>query len=303
MEPRSMFCRFFRAPLPAACLIWAAASFLLGSEVGNSWDEDVPTELKVAITKVVHGVGLDADLDPIEGQLLLLTEKWKRPEERAAIYGAIAHLYGNRHIRAKEAWKVVGYAQKALEHTPDLQERCQLYMDWASALGSQIFFGYVPKDGFPEARRNVAEPYLHVLAIMAENLKITERQPPFKASPDISESQPSDNSPRLHEWAVWANKRMREEIREYDLQDYLFVLKQPMIDCVARLYSKPPYATEELRTLATEIVKKPEMVKEILDATEAKIQEKEAKGTEKEGKAAAGGVPQKAEEAPPVRTH
>jgi hypothetical protein len=157
----------------------------------------------------------------------------------------------------------------------------------------------VPKDGFREARCKAAVPYLHVLAIVAENLKITERQPPPRAPADVRESEPSENSPRLHEWAVWATKRIEEQRREWDLQDYLFVTKQPLIARLAVLYSTPPLATEELRRLATEIVKKPEMVKEIMDAVEAKIRGQEAEAQEKGEKAAAGAVPPKTEQAAP----
>jgi hypothetical protein len=299
MEPRYKLSNGWPLGLVGACLIFAAAWICLAVQVARSSDEGVPTELRVEIGKLVDGVGLDADLEPVEGRLLTLTAKWKAPEERAAIYAAISSLYGNRRIRGPEAWKVVGYAQKALEHTTDLQERCSLYIDWASARGTQIASGLIPKDGFPEARRNAAVPYLHILAIVAQNLKITERQPPFKASADISESQPSDNSPRLHEWAVWANKRIQEQSKEWDLQEHLFVLKPQLIGSLARLYSTPPYATEELRRLATEIVKKPEMVKEIMEAVEAKIREQEAKAQEKGEKAAAGAVPPKTEQAPP----
>jgi hypothetical protein len=211
--------------------------------------------------------------EEIEGELLILTGKWKTPEERAAIYAAIADMPTKTYLKSIDRWKVVGYARKALEHTSDLVKRCHLYSAWGGVLSAPIFDWQVPKAGLAEARRRAVVPYLNVLAIVAENLKITEHQPPPSAG--VLESKPSRTSPRFHEWAEWANKRVAAVTEEWRLQEDLLTYKGVMWN-VVELYSHEPYATEELRRLATEIVKKPEMVNEIMAAVEAKMREQDA---------------------------
>jgi len=294
-----------RARYPAvgpfiAFLALAAAGVSLVGGGEQSWQEPVQEDLRAIIAKTLGPADPDADPDPKEGELLMLTAKYRTPEERAAIYAAIVELRSNTLRKWGNAWKIVGYAQKALEHTADLQDRCRLYVRLGEAFGRPIGLGEVSKDEFPEARTKAAVPYLRALAIVAEKLRIKEYDE-RPTSWGVRETEPPLTNPRHKEWVEWANKRVDELRKEWDLQEYLLAVKGPLIEQLARRYSTPPYATEELRGLATEIVKKPEMVKEIMDAVEAKIKEDEAKAPAKGEKPAGGAVPPKAEEAPPGR--
>ncbi len=263
------------APFVASLVVLAVSAGI--PSAGGDQPAQGPATLSQEIQKVLDKSGPDVNPEPLEGQLLMLTARWQTPEDRAQIYAAITEIYVNQHNRAERAWKVVGYAKMALEHTADPAERCRLYEHWASAAAPGIFWGYVPKDEFPEARRRTVVPYLHVLAIVAENLKITERQPRPSLPPEIRDAEPAPYHRGFHAWVQNANAWLAEHNKEWELQDTLLLYKEHIPALIVELYAKPPLANDELEALATEIVKKPEIVKEIMDAVEAKIAEKSAK--------------------------
>jgi len=136
--------------------------------------------------------------------------------------------------------------------------------------GTEMNVPYMLSSGekYAKGRRQFIVPMLKALKILLGNGVASEDAPP--ALPAVNMFDAPQDSPeyealvKKHEEEMEAHSRA---ILLLELWNWRVVLMQNVVG----YYSQPPYATDELRQLATEILQDDAVVKEIMDRVAANI--------------------------------
>ena len=251
-------------------------------EVQASLEKDDPGRLEQLLAEIrSRNMGTKTDLrvaisawKELEAECLELLYEYKSREDKGKIYAAIAYIYSERGYRplagdiTQQALKAIEYCEKAIEYPLAVLDAGRLHIYWADAL--QIANRASAEDEFAAARREIAVVCLTGLKLVLANQTTTKVQPLpvvnlfcYSGSKDDPAYQ---ELLKTHEAEVAARKRAL-------LQDGLIRYRDVMTQKIVSLYSREPYATDELKRLTGEILKSEEVTREIFDKVEEKRHE------------------------------
>ncbi len=212
-------------------------------------------------------------MEKMETQYLELLQEYDSPEDKGRIYAAIANSYINSGIQTPGGLpvfpeKVAEYCEKALQYPQEVPDSCRFYSFWGAALQAQCYKS--GEEDFSVARREIVIPYLKTLKFVFDNLTSRESQNlPSVVAYDVPPSDPHYGE------IVRKHNRQMNKWKEVKLNNKLLRYKDVLVPKVVSLYSQKPYATDELRELAGEILKKEDTVKELISLVTNKIKDKD----------------------------
>jgi len=218
--------------------------------------------------------GRETQFEEVERYASKLLETHSAPDERAQIYYTVCVAYASADARRYHD-KMVEYATKALECPLDPRKRSVMYTYWGDAI--QVKHRGVHGPQLAIARRKAVVPYLKGLQDQLQ-LKLPDEKPelPEWAQERRTEGRQESYEQRLTKakakkeafHRVW--KRVRFEWKMIDCRNIL-------ISQIVFMYTRVPTATEELRKLASQIVKDKNLVDQIVMRVEQGIKDRNRK--------------------------
>ena len=223
-------------------LLLAAAGLALTGRPAVS----IADELEDALRQVDKlRAGFDTPFDEVEKRCDALLQTYTAPEDQARIYYELANVEAQSgHQRPAKSLR---YTLKALGLPLEREKRLQLYMYWGSAIGA-LHRG-ARGDALKAARKQAAMAYLQGLkeALQyAEEVQKTPLPPPWE--PKLSDQRRPLNKRAMTARASAAGKR-EDLLRDLTIREMAFQRS------LAFLYSRAPFATDELEKLAREVLK------------------------------------------------
>jgi hypothetical protein len=183
--------------------------------------------------------GAKTDFAAVEQRCKELLSEYTKPEEQARIYFMSAHVEGQSGLRHPA--KTIGYVKKALSLPLDPEQRLQLYMYWGNAL--EVTYRGAKSDALKKVRPEVVEPYLKGIAECVGYVAETQMTP----LPPIQEAPGPDdrnwNGAREHNYAKSIKLDKLETLQGF---------QKAFENQIAFVYSRVPFATEEIEKLATQ---------------------------------------------------
>ena len=206
-------------------------------------------ELRIALQELEQ-MRWDGKFPPYheaERRTAKLLKEYPDPGDQGQIWFELVHIYGQT---AGPPQRIIDYAKKALEFPHDPPRRIRLYSYWSDGL----FF--LNADGpLPERRRAAAAVRLDAL------MELRKYNLPDNV-PELLDATPPDSEE--------ARERARV-VKELDQQrDRIF--KQ-----MVWMYTLRPFATEEIRELATEKTNDRKLVNRLMQALEREVEASIAK--------------------------
>ncbi|MCI0640590.1 MAG: hypothetical protein L0Y72_22770 [Gemmataceae bacterium] len=219
---------------------------------------ELPKELRAELVRM-DGMrkGFDTKLDEVDELGRTLLEKYTDPKERGQIYYWLAHVHGQSGLRKPE--KVVEYAKKGLELPIELLQVPTLYCYWGDAV--QIARSGA-REPVPARRKWSAVVYLAGLREMLR-YPLPHKAPELPAVGRglVRNALPGENEVILKQQAKQiAARRFAEFQRE------MIWKRDILVGQIAAMYQHPPDAPEELRELATGVLRDPRDVERFLRA-------------------------------------
>ena len=223
------------------------------------------THLKQSLLEIDKQRGeKKVEMETLEEECLKLLRKYDAPEEKGEINAAVAFMYANEGMR--QPTKVAEYCEKALSYPLKITKACQLYVYWGESLEAK--HSDSKSDIFVAVRRQIVMPYLTGLKLVLDNQTTREIQEPPAVGKYRYDGPTSDPQYRKmlkkHKDEISKRKRV---ILQNKLVEYRKVFTSK---CVA-LYSRKPFATDELERIAIDILKNREAVKELVTEVKAGI--------------------------------
>lgn len=251
-----------RGMMTAAAVLWLAASAFGANEL--------LIELRKA-EAAVYETGLSREeraqrLEALETEFKALLEKHEAPEDKALIYAELAYTWAQTGMLRPE--KTIEYSKKALwGQLTDPLARMRLYVYWGDAI--QLSRGPVRGKELAEVRKEAVIPYLTGLKEMLKQ-DLPEAKPEIPIMTILNDDGPRD-SPE-HARVEAQNKAAMLARWQCDMIDR----RETLIGQIVYMYSRSPFATEELQALATDVVGNAKMVDKIVSRVKAKIEERKA---------------------------
>ncbi len=201
-----------------------------------------------------------------------LLRQYSKPEEHGRIYYKLAMHYSLTD--SKERKRALECARKALDLPIGPRDRLRTYIRLGDAI--QIANRGVRGEEMVRVRRAAVMPYLTGLK---ESLKydIPDKNPEVTvARPDRYHGPPGTEEFREAMRKIEVYNKALERVR---FQRDMILRRDTLTSQIASLYSRMPFATEELRTLATDVLQDEKAIKRLMDAVEEPIGKRSKKFT------------------------
>ncbi|MCY2951884.1 MAG: hypothetical protein NTU53_07885 [Planctomycetota bacterium] len=200
--------------------------------------------------------------DQVEQEAATLLRKHPRLEDQALIYYTVAEVYAQSGQVTPA--KTVEFCQKALQCPLEPMRKLQLYIYWGDAI--QVMNAGVVGSNLAAARRQAVIPYLKGLKeTLHLNLPLQTPEIPAVAP------MPSPNTPDYQE----ALRIYQAQISDRELamrQRDMIRHRDTLSDQIVFMYSRMPFAPQELKSLATASLADPAAVDRLTAATAATVQ-------------------------------
>jgi len=219
----------------------------------------------------IHGQSKGTDfenLEKLETECLRLLKEYDSPEHKGKIYATIAFIYSESGFWIKNIQlpKTIEYCKKALQYPLAPLTACAIYGKWTDALMCR-YWSY-PKEEFVKRRREATVLCLTGLKLALDNNAPKEMP---EGPPMVSKYECPTDSPEYQEILREHEEQLRAR-RRWEIETELYFQRGALTQRCVSLYTHEPYATDELRRLAGEILKGYDaVVEEILTEVEAKI--------------------------------
>ena len=212
--------------------------------------------------------GKQTPFDLVESETeRLLTLYGDTPEIRAEIYYTAAGVYAQSGMWFPQ--KTIDYCKKSIESTPtDRVADAQMYVYWGDAI--QIANAGVTGAALAQARREAVIPYLRGLRVLVA-LGSSEPEPEAPGRP----VKPYRFNPDPQELALYEEYVAR--LREIKAHRHVVLMEDVTTRQIAFMYSRLPFATDELRKLAMDIIEDEGAVDRLIAAVEVKVRERTRK--------------------------
>jgi len=245
-----------------AILLSGILYLLVFSSVGKA--ETVEEEL-FEIDKL--RAGFDTPFDEVEKRCNKLLQTYTEPEEQGRIYYELTKVEGQSGFQRPA--KAIEYAKKALELPQDPWRTTRLYEYWGSAI--QVAHRGTHDKEMAKARRQAVILYLQGLREL-QQYDLPEVKPPIPMAGFITHAGPTDSEEyrklkRKQEKEIAAQKLAKFQRSMIEHRDILTLQ-------VSGMYSRFPWASDEIRELATKILKDKDAVERLMSAVDAAVQQR-----------------------------
>ena len=196
------------------------------------------------------------------------------PKGQGQIYYELAHIDAQSGLARPQM--VIDYAKKALQFPLDPLQRLRLYVYWGDATLVRK-----PTDPLPGRRREAVPIYLqglmemHAFTAPPVAPQPTEVVPPQKPPEAATRAANPAKGKSPHKLttkeAIEQHERQLAPPRQARMQDQIARGREILMGQIVWLYGRKPFATAELRELATATTHDPELVARLVEMTQAKI--------------------------------
>ncbi|MHC4086323.1 MAG: hypothetical protein ACYSWZ_11345 [Planctomycetota bacterium] len=211
--------------------------------------------------------GFKTPFDEVEKRCNELLKKYTKPKEQGKIYYELTKVEGQSGFQRPT--KAIEYAKKALELPQDPWEKVRLYIYWGDTI--QVAHRGVHNQELVTARRKAVIPYLHGLK---ETLQydLPEVKPDLPGVDRFDYGGPSDTEEyrsmiRKHQEQVEARKKAK-------FQRAMIRHRAVLTSQVSTMYSRFPFASNEIEKLANEILEDKVAVDRLMSAVNAAVQQR-----------------------------
>lgn len=214
---------------------------------------------------------LATPFDEVERRCLTLLAEYPEPADQARIYYIWAHVEGQSGLQHPE--KGIEYIKKALRLPLDGEKRLQLHMYWGNSL--EMVHRGVQGEELKEARPEIVIHYLNAINECVSLIADTEKSAlPAEVGDDSGDNSPDGGGKHrrenAHKFAVALKKQKIERIRAF---------QAAFETQTAYLYSRRPYATEEITQLAEKHITSADARKKLMSRVLEEIGKREAKAS------------------------
>jgi tetratricopeptide (TPR) repeat protein len=231
-----------------------------------STTDDKTLEKELDELKKLH-LGEKTPFGQAENMCNELLEKYTEPEEQARIYYQLAVVYSQSGQIKPD--KTIEFSKKALEFPVGPIERLKLYVWWGDAI--MIAHRGARNQERVVARRKAVMPYLNGLkeCLSMQYPKYTQpehlpEEQNVKADPHASflRRRRDEQRKALYEW--------KKDKFERDVNR----LKKALTSQISGTYSDFPWASDEIRDLATKILEDKTAVDDLMSAVDEAVQQR-----------------------------
>jgi len=205
--------------------------------------------------------------DLIENEAAVLLKEYPSPEDQALIYFTLAEIYAQSGQRME---KIAAYAEKAVSEGLDPARTMLVYVYWGDSI--QLLQGGVGVRGaaLAEARRQAVMPYLLGLKVaIDQGVPDQVQEPPILRKPPTGPGDPAtaeaERRRYAREHAQWRLIRFHKKLAQY---------REIHINQIAFMYSRLPFATDELESLARDVLKDDAAVDRLMARVQERIQKR-----------------------------
>jgi hypothetical protein len=204
--------------------------------------------------------------EAVEKKADVLLKEFSSPEDQALIYFTVAEVYAQSGQVMPQ--KTSEYAKKAVSAGLDPTRSMLAYLYWGDSI--QVLHRGVGGAALADARREAVMPYLLGLKVAVEQKVPDEVQdPPIlrvpPAGPDDSAIVKEERRRYAQELARWERTRLYQDLAKY---------RQLHTEQIAYMYSRLPFATNELESLAKDVLKDGAAVDRLLARVKARVRER-----------------------------
>jgi hypothetical protein len=185
------------------------------------------------------------------------------PKDCGRIYAAVAEIY----VQAEKKYpdQIIQYCKKSIDCGCEPLTAAGLYVDWCDAI--QFAHTGAAGDALKTARREAVIPALHALKILYDD-GLPEILPP-----DTIESLKDIDGQSPNEYEAYRRRR-EEQQRKIEKDREMFEIGEAASTQISFLYSRMPFATEELERLAADALKSDPAVKRLIFRVNERIKER-----------------------------
>ncbi len=212
--------------------------------------------------------GFDTPFEEVERRCSDLLRRYTSPEDQAKIYFQLAQVEGQSGMQRPE--KLVSYVKTALQLPLEPTKQVRLYIYWGDTV--QIGRPGV-RNGEPLAtRRKAAMPYLQGLRLTLA-YDLTEERPDLPGYSGRRRFRPTD--PEEYKESI---RRQQQEYlearRAAEVRQRMFRHRDILTSQISDMYSRFPFATDELRGLARKVLEDEAAVERLMSRVESRVQER-----------------------------
>lgn len=209
--------------------------------------------------------GRDTPFEEVEKICQSLLQEYTTPEEHGRIYYQLAHVYAQSGLVKPD--KTIQYAEKALGYPLESVKRLRLYLYWGDAI--QVTHAGVRGKQLVAARKEAVMPYLmglketlgHGLSEKRPELPVLVDRQRYSGPPDTEEYH---KARRMVEQQVQARKLAKQQYHMFELRDSL-------TNQTAYLYSRFPFASNEIEQLARKMLEDEAAVERLMKAVKEAV--------------------------------
>lgn len=217
--------------------------------------------------------GIVYHLEPVEKLFLNLLDEYSSESDKGRIYFTLTDLYCQCGLTDPDS--AIKYAKKALEFPLDGLDKIRAYIAIGDAL--QVKNIYVIETDRERIRKEIVLPYLEGInfavdeKIPMESVPVPHGGHRFCVSTSSDDEETKKRVAKLYadnaaQMAAWKKAQYINSMVEH---------RDVCINQTVFLYSKKPYATDELKGLAGGIIKDETVVEKIIKKVNEKIKENE----------------------------
>jgi len=212
-------------------------------------------------------VGRKPLFDEAEKRYGELLNKYSKPEEQGRIYFHLSLMYAQTgQVRPN---KTIAWSKKAFEYPLDPLDRLRLYIHWGDAI--QVANRGARGQELMVARRKAVMPYLQGLKETIQ-YNLPERRPEIPRI--VLEIHYGSRDSKTLARIKRKNEEQRKARQRVMWQREMILFRDILTGQIAFLYSRFPFATNELRELATEVLEDKAAVERLMGAVEKAVKKR-----------------------------
>lgn len=209
--------------------------------------------------------GFDTPFDEVENRCNELLKEYTEPEEHGKIYYELTKVEGQSGFQRPA--KAIEYAKKALELPQDPWKKVRLYIYWGDTI--QIANRGVHNQKLVAARRKAALPYLY-------GLKETLQYDIPEVKPDLPRVDRFQAHPGTMQYQRLMQKH-KEQVKAREkarFQRAMIQHRDILTSQTSTMYSRFPFASNEIKELATQVLEDEKAVERLMSAVNAAVQQR-----------------------------
>jgi hypothetical protein len=253
----------------------ARVLFMVGCQILLLAATQVPLRADELEKKIGEIDDLRANLatpfDEVERRCLALLAEYPEPADQARIYYIWAHVEGQSGLQHPD--KGIEYIKKAMSLPLDGEKRLQLHMYWGNSL--EMVHRGVQGEELKKARPEIVIHYLNAINECVNLIADTNKSDlPSEIGDDRADESPDGGGKHRREnarkFAIALNEQKIERILAF---------QAAFETQTAYLYSRKPFATEEIQQLAEKHVTSTDARQKLISRVLGEIDKREAKAS------------------------